>query len=70
MTVLRVFSHDHNTGDVARQEYELAKEHFREVCRLRDPTNPDHQRRFHDALERQGVARERYVDLLTGRPVA
>jgi hypothetical protein len=66
MTVLRVFSHDHNAGDVARQEYEFAKQHFQEVCKHRDPTNPDHQRRFRDAAERQEVARERWLKVVCG----
>ena len=64
MTVLRVFSHEFNAVDVARQEYELAKEHFQEVCKHRDPTNPDHQKRFRDAAERQEEARNNWLKLL------
>jgi hypothetical protein len=60
-----IFTHEHNAAAVAEQEYEMAKEHVREVSLLRDPTNPDHQRRFRDAMDRQEVARERYVRLLT-----
>ncbi|QEG26591.1 hypothetical protein GobsT_13330 [Gemmata obscuriglobus] len=43
----------------------MAEEHVREVCLLRDPTNPDHQRRLRDAMGRQEAARERYVQMLT-----
>jgi hypothetical protein len=60
-----IFTHDHNALDVARQEYNMAKQHFREVMKHRDCTNAEHQRRFRDALERQGVARERFVELLS-----
>jgi hypothetical protein len=67
-TILRVFTHEHNAIAVAAQEYQMAKEHVREVCLLRDPTNPDHQKRFLDAMDRQEAARERYVELLTGEP--
>jgi hypothetical protein len=59
--VLRVFSHEHNAREVAAQEYQLAKEYLSDVCKHRDPTNPDHQRRFQDAMERQEVAREAYL---------
>ena len=38
--VLRVFSHEHNSREVAAQEYELAKEHFREVVMHRDSVRP------------------------------
>ncbi|HEX4611073.1 MAG TPA: hypothetical protein VH092_22980 [Urbifossiella sp.] len=64
MTVLRAFNHEHNAAEVARQEYEFAKQHFREVCAFRDPTNPDHQQRFRDAADRQEEARERWLRVL------
>jgi hypothetical protein len=64
-TILRVFTHEHNAAAVAEQEYEMAKEHVREVCLLRDPTNADHQKRFLDAMDRQEAARERWLKLLT-----
>jgi hypothetical protein len=59
--VLRVFTHGHNAIEVATQEYELAKEHLREVSKHRDPTNPDHQKRFRDAMDRQELARDAYL---------
>ena len=63
--VLRVFTaHDHNSREVVAQEYRLAKEHLREVMLYRDCTNPDHQRRFRDALDRQSAAREWHIELL------
>lgn len=65
MTVLRVFDHSHNPRQVAAQEYELAKEHFKELLEYRDATNPDHQKRFQDALDRQEAARERYIKALS-----
>jgi GrpB-like predicted nucleotidyltransferase (UPF0157 family) len=62
--VIDVFEHENNALDVARQEYHMAKQHFREVMQYRDCTNAEHQRRFRDALERQTAARERYIELL------
>jgi len=62
--VIDAFTHQHNALDVATQEYELAKEHFREVLKYRDATNPEHQQRFHDALERQDAARDAYLKAL------
>ena len=50
---------------MAEQEYEAAKEHFREVCKHRVAGNPDHDRRFRDAVEHKTAARDRYVELLT-----
>jgi hypothetical protein len=61
--VLRIFSHDHNPLAVAAQEYELAKEHHREMLR-RDFRNPGHQQRFADAQERLEAARETYLRLM------
>ena len=61
------FKHEHNALEVATQEYRLAKTHFREVMHYRDCTNPEHQKRFRDALDRQEVARERYVEALMTR---
>ena len=66
MTVLRFFTHEFNAEGVAHQEYQLAKQHFREVCEHRDPANLDHQKRFHDAVERQEAARERWFKVLCG----
>ena len=52
--VLRVSGgHDHNARAAAEQEYKLAERHFTEVVKYRDCTNPDHQRRFDDALGRR-----------------
>jgi hypothetical protein len=65
--IFRAFSHEHNALEVATQEYRHAKEHFREVLHYRDCTNPDHQRRFRDALDRQEEARDRYVAALMAR---
>lgn len=58
------FDHDHHRLEVARQEYALAKEHFREVCLHRIAGNADHDQRFRDAAERREVARERWLKLL------
>ncbi len=62
--VLRAFTHEFNEREVAAQEYRLAKEHFDEVLRLRDPTNREHEKRFRDAAERRSVARDRFVAAL------
>lgn len=59
--VLRAFSHEHNRAEVARQEYEAAKEHYGQVLEHRNPLNPDHNRRFHDASDRLEAARERWL---------
>lgn len=61
VSVLAAFTHVHNMPRVARQEYALAREHYREVCDHFDAVNPDHQRRFLDAAERLEVARERWL---------
>lgn len=58
------FDHDHHPREVARQEYELAKEHFHEVCLHRIAGNADHDRRFRDAVDRQEAARARWLKLL------
>ena len=59
-----LFTHEHNRREVARQEYEAAKQHFREVRQHRIAGNADHDRRFHDAVEQQRAARDRFVELL------
>ena len=63
--VLRAFAHEHNRPEVARQEYDAAKDHYRRVLLHCDPLNPDHTRRFHDALDRLDAARERWLGFLT-----
>ncbi|QEH36532.1 hypothetical protein OJF2_51160 [Aquisphaera giovannonii] len=62
-----LFEIEHNRLPALAQEYELAKEHKREVLRHSDARNPDHQRRFSDAQEREEAARERYVAALVSR---
>ncbi len=62
--VLQVFEHEHNTKDVARQEYELAKLHYQEVIYFLDWTLPGAPERFHAASDRRDDARRRYLDLL------
>ena len=64
--VLRAFTHDHNRAEVVRQEYEMAKEHYRQVLLHCDPLNSDHTRRFHDALDRLDAARERWLGVVCG----
>jgi hypothetical protein len=61
------FRHEHNALEVATQEYRLAKKHFRDVMHYRDCTDQEHQKQFRDALNRQEVARERYVEALMAR---
>ena len=62
-----VFAHEHNVREVARQEYEAAKLHFREVCEHRIAGDADHDRRFRDAADRREAARNAFVELLVGR---
>ena len=62
--VIRAFAHEHNRAEVARQEYDAAKEHYGQVLRSRDPLDAEHNRRFHDAVERLGAARERWLGSL------
>lgn len=59
-----LFTIEHNRLPALEQDYELAKEHQREVLRCRLPLNPEHQRRFQDAQERLNEARERYLAAL------
>jgi hypothetical protein len=61
MNVVSVFSHTHNAPRVAKQEYDHAKAHYREVCDNFNVLSPDHQRRFRDATERMEAAREVYL---------
>lgn len=63
------FTHQYNQREVIKQDYEAAKEHFREVCLHRIAGNVDHDQRFRDALDRQSAAREHYVAVLTGDKV-
>ncbi len=37
------------------------------VMQYRDCTNPEHQKRFRDAIDRQEEARERYIEALVSR---
>lgn len=55
-----------NAVETARQDYELAKAHFLEVCDRFDATSEDGVRRFHSALERRQEAFERYMVELHG----
>ncbi|WP_435008013.1 hypothetical protein P12x_005280 [Tundrisphaera lichenicola] len=59
-----LFAIEHNRLPALEQEYELAKEHQREVLKCRVPLNPEHQRRFADACDRLDSARERYIAAL------
>ena len=55
------FVHEHNALDVAKQEYELAKRHVREVLKCRQAGNTRHELRFQDALARRDAALDRFV---------
>ena len=65
LVIQNVFTHEHNPLEVARQEYDLAKEHFRQVVLNRVIGIPGHERRFRDALDRKIAARDRFVEMLT-----
>ncbi|WP_020471497.1 hypothetical protein [Zavarzinella formosa] len=60
-----IFTHDHNALEVARQEYEAAKKHFREVMENKVCGIPDHERRYRDAMERQNSACEKFAKTLS-----
>ncbi|HEX4608222.1 MAG TPA: hypothetical protein VH092_08450 [Urbifossiella sp.] len=64
VTVLRAFNHEHNASEVARQEYEFAKQHYREVCSQYDGRCRNCQSRFLDASERLEAARERWLRVM------
>ncbi|OWK42164.1 hypothetical protein [Fimbriiglobus ruber] len=59
-----LFAHQHNSKEVAWQEYEAAKQHFREICRSRVIGDPEHHQRFRDAMDRQELAREAWQNVL------
>ena len=59
--IITPFSTRQHPLDVSRQEYQLAKENFREVCRLHDATSPEGVRRFRAALERRTEAFDAYM---------
>lgn len=61
MNVIEAFTHHHNVSRVAKQDYDLAKAHYCEVCDNFGATNPDHQRRFRDAADRLETARDAYL---------
>lgn len=65
MILGRFFTIEYNRLAAARQEYELAKEHYAEVLKHRNALNPEHNRRFADAHERLEEAREKYLGVLT-----
>jgi hypothetical protein len=56
--VIRVFTHDHNALEVARQEFMLARQHRRDLLN-RSWDSP----RYLEALEREDLARELYYSL-------
>jgi hypothetical protein len=59
--ILTPFSGQPGGLDAARQEYRLAQEHYREVCRGYDARCPHAVERFRAALERKNDAWERYM---------
>ncbi|MCE9565813.1 MAG: hypothetical protein K8U57_27630 [Planctomycetes bacterium] len=54
-----------NMIEAARQDYELAKEHFRTVCESRRPLHAGDAERFREAHERMMYAGSRYRAVLT-----
>jgi len=53
-----------NTLEVARQEHELAREHFRQVSHARRPLNREDDDKFRDAHRRMMLAGDRLRALL------
>jgi hypothetical protein len=64
--VLRAFDHEHNALEVARQDYEMAKQHVDEILRLDWRQRNNCQDVFRAAVERRDAARKRFVALLVG----
>lgn len=62
--VLRVFTHEHNAEDVARQEYQLAKAHFRQVVLNRACRMSGYDEQFRAASDRRAAAFERLLRIL------
>jgi hypothetical protein len=62
--IFRAFRHEHNELEVARQEYDAAREHFREMRDRAGCLSSEGQDRLTDARERRDVARGRYLALL------
>lgn len=58
--VIRAFGFEHNRVEAAAQDYELAKQEYRDVCREFDATDERSVGRFQAALERKNEASERF----------
>lgn len=56
--ILRAFSFEHNVSHAIRQEYDLARQHYDDVCAHRNVFDPAHTERFRDARDRLNRARE------------
>jgi hypothetical protein len=59
--VITPFSVRANALDVARQEWLLARRHYREVCIRYDARLPESVEQFRAASERREAAFERYM---------
>jgi hypothetical protein len=62
--VIVAFTHEHNRRDVARQEFDLAKEHYRHVRRTMDCRDPASVERFQEASRLRSEAFERYIEVV------
>ena len=62
--IFRAFRHEHNALEVARQEYDAAREHFRAIRDRAGCLSSEGQDRLTDARERREAARGRYLSLL------
>lgn len=56
---MRQYAYQHNARDVAKQEYELAHEHYTQICK------GDDEQRYQDAQERREKAVRLYLDALS-----
>lgn len=54
------FTHEHNRLAVAEQEYELARQEYRDANRAYDPFDRRSTERFHQARERRSLAWDHY----------
>lgn len=67
MNVLRVFSHHFNPMEVARQEWELARQDYTAAARAFDGSNPRKAAALAAASDRRGKAWDCYWKLIKGR---
>lgn len=64
--IITPFSDRANALEVARQEWQLARLHYKEVCNRYDARLPESVDQFRAASERREAAFERYMQEMQG----